>query len=306
MSKSDLSMTAHEINQPKSTRYGTDSSYQLAFTDEDFLTSHETRGIRFQLEITKPDMVLRQEKIKHTIVVFGSARYKSKEESQKIYDEITARYHTESELKHACLMLKNSVHYEKARRFGQLVAKRNLESDEHERIYVLTGGGPGIMEAANRGAFESGDKTIGMNIVLPFEQEPNPYITPKLCFDFHYFACRKFSFLSGGSSTLGPTLNPGEGFSKEHVIGGGGASALVCFAGGFGTLDEWFEALTLIQTGKMRPRPMILVGKEYWNNLIKMEYLAQEGVISEEDLKLFHIVDTPEEAWNIIQDFYVI
>ncbi len=303
MKSVNLSMTANEIEQHPSKLYsGKDSSYQLAFEDHDFLTSHETRGIRFQLEISKPDAILRQEGIKHTIVVFGSARYKSEEESKILLENAK----TEDEKKKAQRMLKNSVHYEKARKFGNLVAQRNQQVSNEEKIYILTGGGPGIMEAANRGAFEMGDKTIGMNIVLPFEQEPNPYITPKLCFDFHYFACRKFSFLSGGSSTLGPCLIPGEGFSKEIEMGGGGAAALVCFAGGFGTLDEWFEALTLIQTGKMRPRPMILVGKEYWTSLINMELMAEEGVISEEDLDLFHIVDTPEEAWKIIKDFYAI
>jgi predicted Rossmann-fold nucleotide-binding protein len=279
---------------------GSNSSFSLAFMDNDYLTSPETRGVRFQLEIGKADVVFRQMGIKHTIVVFGSARFKSPDVAKKMLSEAKS----DEELRVANLAVKNSVHYQKAYDFSQIVANRNLQLPVDHRLYILTGGGPGVMEAANRGAFEAGDKTIGMNIALPFEQEPNPYITPELCFDFHYFACRKFSFLSAGSSTPGVNLIPGEGMTEKSEVGGGGAAAMVCFAGGFGSLDEWFEALTLIQTGKMRPRPMILVGKDYWNKFMNIDFLVEEGAVSPEDLKLFHIVDTPSEAWEIIKDFY--
>lgn len=282
-------------------KYAESAAYKLAFADESFLTDPETRAVRLQLEIMKPDMVFRREGIKHTLTVFGSARFKDTKTAQ----ELLASAKTPEEIQAARLAVKNAVHYEKAYRFSQLVAQRNLSlEDESERIHVLTGGGPGIMEAANRGAFELGDKTIGMNIALPFEQEPNPYITPSLCFDFHYFASRKFSFLSAGSSTYGPTLVRGQGMSKEKQVGGGGSIGMVCFAGGFGTLDEAFECLTLVQTKKVKDRPIIFVGKEYWTNFINIPFLAEEGVISKEDVALFNIVDTPEEAWKVILDFY--
>lgn len=304
--ENDASPSAAEVAKVASKLHGKydvpESSYSLAFKDSDYLTSHETRGIRFQLEIGKADLIFKQAKIKHTIVVFGSARFKAPDEAAELLNNAK----TAEEIKYATLMVKNSVHYQKAYDFGKLVATRNLTLPEDHRLHILTGGGPGVMEAANRGAFEAGDKTIGMNIALPFEQEPNPYITPELCFDFHYFACRKFSFLSAGSSTEGVSLIPGKGISATAEVGGGGAAAMVCFAGGFGTLDEWFEALTLIQTKKMRARPMILVGKEYWTKFMNIDFLVEEGAVSEADLKLFSIVDTPEEAWDIIREFYAL
>ena len=282
---------------------GEDSSFKLAFDDTDFLTSHETRGIRFQLEITKPDVVLRREGIRHTITVFGSARFKDKKTAQKMLDEAV----TEEELRVARLAVKNSEHYQKAYDFGHLVAQRNIKLPVNERLIICTGGGPGIMEAANRGAFESGDKTIGMNIALPFEQEPNPYITPSLCFDFHYFASRKFSILSGGSSTAGYKLEPGTGLNKTvQTNEGGGSVAIIGFAGGFGTLDEIFEATTLCQCGKMHKRPIILVGKEYWTKFMNIQFLADEGAISQEDVDLIKIVDSAEECWDVIKNFYQI
>ncbi len=300
----DMSAPASEIAKVAQRQHGLynvpESSFKLAFADEEFLTSPETRGIRFQLEITKPDIVFRNEGIKHTITVFGSARYKSLEVAQKMLEDAK----TPEEVKTANLAIRNSRHYQKAYEFGQIVGSRNLSVSPDERLHILTGGGPGVMEAANRGAFEMGDKTIGMNIALPFEQEPNPYITPQLCFDFHYFASRKFSFLSAGSSTMGLTIEPGNGMSKHKEIGGGGSVAMVCFPGGYGSLDELFECLTLIQVKKMRERPIILVDKHYWKSFMNLEFLAQEGSISEKDVELVKIVDTPEEAWQIIKDFY--
>lgn len=279
---------------------GPDSSFSLAFDDQDFLTSHETRGIRFQLEIAKPDIVFRQEGIKHTIVVFGSARFKSPDET----NAILAAAKTEEEVRLAKLAVKNSIHYQKAYDFGRIVAERNLQLPTDQRLHILTGGGPGVMCAANRGAFEAGDKTIGMNIALPFEQEPNPYITPKLCFQFHYFASRKFSFLSAGSSTPGLPIEQSKGMGTESQVGGGGACAIVCGAGGYGSLDELFEVAVLTQVGKMRKRPIILLGREYWSNVLNLQFLADEGAISPEDIDLIQIADTAEEAWKIIKDFY--
>lgn len=200
--------------------------------------------------------------------------------------------------------MKNSEYYTKAYEFGKIVGTRNISLPPQERLHILTGGGPGLMEAANRGAFEVGDKTIGMNIALPFEQEPNPYITPQLCFDFHYFASRKFSFLAAGSSTIGYQLSPGNGMKEHQTNEGGGSVAMVCFPGGFGSLDELFECLTLIQVGKMKSRPIILVGKHYWNNLINFKFLVEQGTISEKDLDLIDIVDSSQEAWDIIKKFY--
>lgn len=297
----DLAASAQEIKHSFENRHGKydveHSSYKLAFLDSDYLSSHDTRGLRFQLEIGKPDSIFRREKIKYTIVVFGSARFKSPEQAAVLLKNETNPFKISQ-------IQRGVEHYQKARKFGEIVALRNLEVSPDKRLHILTGGGPGIMEAANRGAFEAGDKTIGMNIALPFEQEPNPYITPELCFDFHYFACRKFSFLSAGSSTYGAELEPGKGFTGTQSEAGGGAAALVCFAGGLGTLDELFEALTLIQTKKMKPRPVILVGKDYWNNFMDLHFLVEQGAMSQDDLNLFKIVDTPEEAWNHIEQFY--
>jgi len=296
-----MSATAKEISNATQNRHGKydvpNSSYKLAFLDSEYLSSHDTRGLRFQLEIGKPDAVFRREKIKHTIVVFGSARFKGPEATE-------ANLKIETDPLKINQLKQGLTHYQSAYEFGKIVAHQNLKVSPDRRLHILTGGGPGIMEAANRGAFEAGDKTIGMNIALPFEQEPNPYITPELCFDFHYFACRKFSFLSAGSSTYGAELEPSRGFTSYESESGGGAAALVCFPGGLGTLDELFEALTLIQTKKMRPRPVVLVGSNYWNNFMNINFLVEQGAMSKEDLNLFSIVDTPQEAWDEIKKFY--
>ena len=259
---------------------GPDSSYALAFTDIDFLLGPEMRPVRMQLELLKPELVQREESIESTIVVFGSARILPADAARERLDEAeslppgSAR---EQAIRSAKRVLDMSRFYEEARRFASLVTEHSARLDHP--IYVVTGGGPGIMEAGNRGAHEVGGKSIGLNIVLPHEQEPNPYITPKLCFQFHYFALRKMHFLMR-------------------------SVALVCFPGGFGTLDELFETLTLIQTGKCRKRPVLLFGREFWTRLINFDHLVETGMISPEDVHLFRFVETAEEAWSTLQQLY--
>jgi uncharacterized protein (TIGR00730 family) len=260
-----------------STRYdGPESSYRLAFTDTDFLLREELRPVRMQLELLKPEMVQHEQGIESTIVIFGSARMVSSDVAQRLVDDATAGG-DETALRMARTHLAMSRYYDEARRFATLVTSKSNELATP--IYVVTGGGPGIMEAGNRGAHDVGGKSIGLNIVLPHEQAPNPYITPELCFQFHYFGLRKMHFLM-------------------RSIG------LVCFPGGFGTLDEMFEALTLIQTGKCRSRPVLLFGRDFWTRLINFDLLVETGLISPMDLKLFRFVETAEEAWSVLEDHY--
>lgn len=265
----------------KSSLYGgPDSSYALAFTDTDFLLGPEMRPVRMQLELLKPELVQREESIESTIVVFGSARILPADAARARLDEAEALppgSAREQAIRAAKRLLDMSRFYEEARRFASLVTEHSARLDHP--IYVVTGGGPGIMEAGNRGAHEVGGKSIGLNIVLPHEQEPNPYITPRLCFQFHYFALRKMHFLMR-------------------------SVALVCFPGGFGTLDELFETLTLIQTGKCRKRPVLLFGREFWTRLINFDHLVETGMISPEDVHLFRFVETAEEAWSTLQQLY--
>ncbi len=259
---------------------GPDSSYQLAFTDTDFLLHPDLRPIRMQMELLKPEMIQREEAIESTIVVFGSARIQPADVAQAQLDEAEALppgSAREQAIRAAKRQLGMSRYYEEARAFSALVTDHS--SKLQNPIYVVTGGGPGIMEAGNRGAFEVGGKSIGLNIVLPHEQEPNPYITPRLCFQFHYFALRKMHFLMR-------------------------SVALVCFPGGFGTLDELFETLTLIQTGKCRKRPVLLFGREFWSKLINFDHLVETGMISPEDVHLFRYVETADEAWETLQQVY--
>jgi len=257
------------------TRYeGPESSYRLAFTDTEFLLREELRPVRMQLELLKPELVQQQQGIESTIVIFGSARIVPPElASQRVADAGNDAV----ALRAAKTQLEMSRFYEEARKFAALVTERSRRLDTP--IYVVTGGGPGIMEAGNRGAHETGGKSIGLNIVLPFEQAPNPYITPELCFQFHYFALRKMHFLMR-------------------------SIALVCFPGGFGTLDEMFEIMTLIQTGKCRRRPILLFGREFWTRLINFELLIETGMISPGDVELFHFVETAEEAWAHLEAQY--
>jgi len=254
------------------------NAYRLAFGDPEFLLRRETRGIRLQLELLKPDLDQIEMGIENTIVVFGSARFSSMEDALRQLDEARASGDAQT-LAVAQRHMRNAHHYEQARHFGRIVATHSTALPQKERLYICTGGGPGIMEAANRGASEAGAPTLGLNIALPHEQQANPYVTPELSFKFHYFAVRKMHFMMR-------------------------AKAMVAFPGGFGTLDELFEVITLVQTKKSTPVPIILVGKDYWKRLINMDVLVEEGAISAEDLNLFRYTDDPQEAWDIIRTFY--
>jgi len=258
--------------KPSSRYDGPDSSYRLAFTDEHFLLREDLRPVRMQLELLKPELILREENIVATIVMFGSARLIPLAAAEECLAHAQA-HGTTADVAAARMTLRMSHYYEEARQLSSLIthASHNLD----EKIVVVTGGGPGIMEAGNRGASEAGGPSIGLNIVLPHEQEPNPYITPRLCFQFHYFGLRKMHFLMR-------------------------SAGLVCFPGGFGTLDEMFEVLTLTQTGKVRKRPIVLVGREFWSKLVNWDWLVDTGMIAAEDLKLFHVVETAEEAWAVL------
>ncbi len=249
-------------------------SYKLAEDDKSFLKEYETRGVRLELDYLKAELTMRKFGIKHTIVVFGSARILPQAVAKKRVDELLAKGINGLELKRATIALNNSYYYEDARELGRIVGKSGKGVDD-DSIMIMTGGGPGIMEAANRGAYEVGAKSIGLNIKLPHEQHPNPYITPELCFLFHYFATRKLHFFQR---------------SKGMVV----------YPGGFGTMDELFELLTLKQTGSMQQIPVVLVGKQWWKNFLNIEFLLEEGMISPQDLDLFIMVDSAKEAWNHI------
>jgi len=254
-----------------------DSSYVKAYEDINLLKHDVMRPIRMELEVLKPELYLKYFDIEETIVCFGSARIyepqKSKERIKTLEAELAKKPKDktlQAKLKAAKGLSTLSKYYDMARDFAKLVAER-----AGDRYAVVTGGGPGIMEAANRGAFENGGKSVGLNITLPHEQRPNPYICKNMAFLFHYFAIRKIHFVMR-------------------------AKAFVVFPGGFGTFDELFEILTLIQTGKKGRIPVVLVGKEFWSKVINVEALANYGVISQEDIDLCPIVDSAEEAWEIV------
>ena len=253
-------------------------SNRLAFADPEFLLRRETRGIRFQLELLKADLAQQARGIDHTVVIFGSARFKSEAEAHQLLTRAMDQG-DEAAVARARTLVNNARYYEQARALAHKITQHNLSQSNGHRMYVCTGGGPGIMEAANRGAHEAGGLSVGLNIALPHEQNPNPYITPDLSFKFHYFALRKMHFMMR-------------------------AKALVAFPGGFGTLDELFETLTLVQCRKSKPVPIILYGSSYWQRLIHTDVLVEEGVIAPEDLKLFRYVDEVDEAWRCITDFY--
>ncbi len=253
-------------------------AYRLAFADPEFLLRRETRGIRMQLELQKPDLAQMEAGIENTVVVFGSARFVSEDVAQAQLAQAKAAGDALAEAQ-AERAVRNAAWYEQARQFARIVSQQCSCLPAHEKLYICTGGGPGIMEAANRGAHDAGHPSVALNIVLPHEQSANPYVTPELSFKFHYFALRKMHFMMR-------------------------AKALVAFPGGFGTLDELFEVMTLVQTRKSRPVPILLYGRDYWQRLINLQVLVQEGTISAEDLKLFAYVDTPQEAWQHICDFY--
>ena len=252
------------------------SSFKLAFTDEHFLLREELRPVRMQLELLKPEMIQQEQRIESTIVIFGSARIVPPDVAQARLEE-AARKRDVAAVRRAEVGLEMSRYYDEARRFAGLVTVRSRTLDTP--IYVVTGGGPGIMEAGNRGAHDVGGRSIGLNIVLPHEQAPNDYITPELCFQFHYFALRKMHFVMR-------------------------SIALVCFPGGFGTLDELFETMTLVQTGKSRPRPILLFGRAFWEKLIDFQHLVDSGMNGAEDLGLLHYVETAEEAWARLAEHY--
>ena len=251
---------------------------RVAFADPEFLLRRETRGIRFQLEMLKPDLEQTAQGIEHTVVVFGSARFPSPEQAQSSLAQARDSGDADA-LRLAERHLRNARYYDQARLFARLVAGYSAKCECADRLFIATGGGPGIMEAANRGAHEMGALSLGLNIALPHEQSANPYITPGLSFKFHYFALRKMHFVMR-------------------------AKALVAFPGGFGTLDELCEVITLVQTGKAKPVPIVLFGTDYWKRLLNIELMIEEGVISEQDFKLFNYVDEPQAAWDAIRSFY--
>jgi uncharacterized protein (TIGR00730 family) len=260
-------------------------SYRQGDEDIDFLNQYQTRGVRLQIDYQKPEFLLQHHGIEHTIVVFGSTRIHEPATAQARVESLRTQLAAspadtalQQQLRIAERLLEKSRYYEVAREFGRVVSKA-AETMHDGQLVIMTGGGPGMMEAANRGAFDVGAKTVGLNISLPHEQYPNPYITPDLCFQFHYFALRKLHFLLR-------------------------TRALVAFPGGYGTFDELFETLTLIQTRKIKPVPIILVGEQYWRQAFNVNFLVDEGVIDEEDRELFWFAETAEEIWNGILLWY--
>jgi uncharacterized protein (TIGR00730 family) len=256
-------------------------SYRPADRDPEFLEWDAVRGMRLAIDYQKAELLLERSRIEHTIVVFGSTRIREPAAAARYLrdaEAAAAAAPTDSERAHrlevARRLLAKSHYYDVARDFGRLVGRAHV-GPSGGRVVVMTGGGPGIMEAANRGAGEAGAKTVGLNITLPHEQYPNPYVTPDLCFSFHYFAIRKVHFLNR-------------------------ARALVAFPGGFGTLDEVFETLTLIQTRKMPAVPIVLVGRAYWERVFDIDFLVSEGTIEPEDRELFGYAETAAEAWQMI------
>jgi uncharacterized protein (TIGR00730 family) len=261
------------------------SSYRQAHNDLDFMGREELRPVRLQLELLKPELIMQQHGVQSTVVVFGGTRVVERERAEeRLRDarqelaKATGDARLQRQVRIAENVLKKAHYYDQAREFARLVSGQ-CQIDHQCDYVVCTGGGPGIMEAANRGAFDVGAKSIGLNITLPFEQEPNSYITPELCFEFKYFAIRKMHFLMR-------------------------AKAMVAFPGGFGTMDELFEALTLIQTRRMQPIPVVLCGRDYWSRVVDWDVFVDEGTVSPDDLQLFQYAETAAECWKIIQDFY--
>ena len=287
-----MTKTPHQTNVPKrvfphakqevaraepapSTPQTEDPSYRLAFQDLDFLLRPDLRPVRFQLELLKPQLVFDEAGIASTFVMYGSARIPSPDKAQAVLD----RAKTADERRIAERLVAKAKYYDVARELARIAAKYPVDPDGRRQFVVTSGGGPSIMEAANRGARDVGADTIGLNIMLPHEQAPNEYVTPSLSLQFHYFALRKMHFLL-------------------H------ARALAAFPGGFGTFDELFELLTLIQTGKIKPIPVLLYGREFWDRVVNFEALVEEGVISPADLGLFHYCETAEEGWEFVEAFY--
>ncbi len=263
----------------------TSPSYRRADADLAFLAQDNMRGVRLQIDYLKPELLLEAHCIRHTIVIFGSTRICEPAAAQCKVDVLKSALAADTgnkdlarRLAIAERVLTKSHYYEMAREFSRLVSATSQTANGQHRV-VVTGGGPGIMEAANRGAFDVEAKSVGLNIDLPHEQYPNPYITPDLCFAFHYFAMRKLHFLLR-------------------------AQALVAFPGGYGTIDELFEVLTLVQTRKIKPIPIVLVGESYWRRAVDLDFLVDEGVIDQEDRELFWFAETAKEIWNGILEWH--
>ncbi len=266
---------AQFAKQATTTPQTASAAYKLAFQDNDFLLREDLRPVRFQLELLKPELLLDEAKIESMLVIYGSARIPEPDQAGAI--EAAA---TDDVQRNIARRLKaKAKYYEEARKLARLASQVPPDENGCRHFVVCSGGGPSIMEAANRGAADVGKESVGLNIVLPHEQAPNRFVTPDLSFQFHYFALRKMHFLLR-------------------------ARAVAVFPGGFGTFDEMFELLTLIQTGKIKPIPIVLFGQEFWQRVVNFEALVEEGVISARDLDLFKFVETADEAWQIVQDFY--
>jgi uncharacterized protein (TIGR00730 family) len=257
------------------------SAYRLAYDDQDFILSDEMRAVRLMLEHSKTELTLNQHDIQNTVVMYGSARTLDPKAAKVQLQEAERRQKQQPKniaLQYKVRLAKNSVkqagYYQQARELARLITTQSMLSNV-PKLHIITGGGPGIMQAANQGAHDAGGKSVGLNIVLPQEQQPNPYISPDLCFRFHYFAMRKMHFLLR-------------------------AQALVIFPGGFGTLDEFFETLTLLQTKKIISLPILLFGKEFWQRVLHFDVLVEEGMIDPENVQLFRYVDSAPQAWDII------
>ncbi|MCL2005208.1 MAG: LOG family protein [Planctomycetaceae bacterium] len=266
-------------------------TYEIAYLDQDYIQSDHARAIRMQLEMDKPEWFMQLAGIRSTVIVFGSARFVSPNRAQRLLTEANAHLaaspnceKAKDAVAKAKCQMGTSIYYEQAREFARIVSKETQDGYPPDYkgpfdYVICTGGGPGIMEAANRGAHDVGAPSIGLNIKLPYEQMPNPYTSPHLCFQFHYFNARKLHFMLR-------------------------AKALVCSPGGYGTLDELFEGLTLRQTERMQQIPIILLGEEFWKNCMNFEYLSETGVIDRSDLELFYMTDSPQDAWDVIKAFY--
>ena len=249
-------------------------AYRLAFRDTDFMLRDELRPVRFQLELLKPEMLLDEAGVGSTLVMYGSARIPSPEQAEALVANATPERKAVAQR-----LAAKAKYYQEAYNLAKMVSEKAIIEQGKRQFVICSGGGPSIMEAANRGASDAGSESIGLNIILPHEQAPNQYVTPYLSLNFHYFALRKMHFLLR-------------------------ARAVAVFPGGFGTFDEFFELLTLIQTGKMKPIPIMLFGKDFWDKVVDLEALADEGTINHDDLNLFHRCETADEAWAHIAEFY--
>ena len=266
---------AETASHPTSSPQTEDPAYRLAFQDMDFLLRQDLRPVRFQLELLKPELLLDEARIGSTFVFYGSARIPEPAKADAIVEAAAS----EGQRRIAERLKAKSKYYDEARKLAQIVSRVERDAEGKRHFVVCSGGGPSIMEAANRGAADEGAESIGLNIVLPHEQLPNPYVTPSLSFQFHYFALRKMHFLLR-------------------------ARAVAVFPGGFGTIDESFELLTLVQTGKVARLPILFFGREFWQSVVNFETLADEGVISPDDLNLIRFVETADEAWAYVSDYY--